>query len=85
MHFVIQDTGSGMNAETTDSVFDLFYSTKGHRGTGIGLYVTRKIVNKHGGRIAVSSQLGKGSRFEIVLPLEPITTEKGVADQAGEK
>jgi ActR/RegA family two-component response regulator len=82
---VVLDRRFRMNAETTDSVFDLFYSTKGHRGTGIGLYVTRKIVQKHGRRIAVSSQLGKGSRFEIVLPLEPITTKKGVADPASQK
>jgi PAS domain S-box-containing protein len=82
VRFVVQDTGGGMPPEKTDSVFDLFYSTKGHRGTGIGLYVTRKIVQKHGGSIAVSSEPGKGSRFEIALPSKPVTAEKGVVDPA---
>jgi signal transduction histidine kinase len=69
--FIVQDTGGGMSPDKAESVFDLFYSTKGHRGTGIGLYVTRKIVQKHGGTINVRSEPGKGSRFEIVLPVNP--------------
>lgn len=66
--FVVQDTGGGMNPEKVDAIFDLFYSTKGRSGTGIGLYVTRKIIQKHGGTIAAHSEPGKGSRFEIRLP-----------------
>jgi PAS domain S-box-containing protein len=66
--FVVADTGGGMSANKVESIFDLFYSTKGRSGTGIGLFVTRKIIQKHGGTISVSSQPGKGSRFEIVLP-----------------
>ncbi len=66
--FVVQDTGDGMSPQKADTIFDLFYSTKGHSGTGIGLYVTRKIIQNHGGSIAVHSQPGKGSRFEILLP-----------------
>lgn len=56
----------------TVAIFDLFYSTKGPGGTGIGLFVTRKIIRKHGGTIVVDSEPGKGSRFEIVLPLHGI-------------
>jgi PAS domain S-box-containing protein len=66
--FVVEDTGGGLSAKKVDSIFDLFYSTKGQSGTGIGLYVTRKIIQKHGGSIAVNSEPGKGTRFDIVLP-----------------
>ncbi|BBO90393.1 ATP-binding protein [Desulfosarcina ovata] len=66
--FTIEDTGGGMSAKKVDSIFDLFYSTKGRGGTGIGLYVTRKIIQKHNGTLSVHSEPGKGSRFEIVLP-----------------
>ena len=69
VRFVVRDTGGGMSPEKAKTVFDLFASTKGDRGTGIGLYVTRKIVHKHGGTITVDSQPGRGSRFEIELPL----------------
>ena len=66
--FLIADTGEGMSPKKVESIFDLFYSTKGSGGTGLGLYVTRKIIQKHGGTISVHSQPEKGSRFEIVLP-----------------
>jgi PAS domain S-box-containing protein len=73
LRFVVQDTGEGMQLSNTDAVFDLFYSTKGHSGTGIGLHVTRKIIQKHGGTITVQSEPGHGSRFEITLPINGIT------------
>ena len=66
--FSIADSGEGMSPKKVESIFDLFYSTKGTGGTGLGLYVTRKIINKHGGTISVHSEPGKGSRFEIALP-----------------
>jgi signal transduction histidine kinase len=69
--FSVKDTGGGMNAKKVNSIFDLFYSTKGRGGTGIGLYVTRKIIQKHGGTISVSSEPGKGSHFEIEIPRKP--------------
>ncbi len=69
VRFVVTDTGGGMSPEKAQTIFDLFASSKGRRGTGIGLYVTRKIVHKHGGTIVVDSQPGQGSRFEIELPV----------------
>jgi len=50
-------------------VFDAFYSTKGARGTGLGLAVVRKIVHENSGEISVVSNPGKGAEFIIALPL----------------
>lgn len=66
--FNIIDNGIGMDKETTDNLFDLFFSSKGHRGTGIGLFVAHQIVAQHNGTIHVSSKKGKGSHFRVVLP-----------------
>jgi signal transduction histidine kinase len=52
-------------------LFTSFFSTKGHRGTGLGLLVTRKLVEEHGGTIAVTSEKGVGTCFTIKLPLCP--------------
>ncbi len=64
----IADEGSGMDKVTADRIFEPFFSTK-KRGTGLGLAIVKQIVEQHGGRINVDSELGKGSRFVIELPL----------------
>ena len=66
--FEVEDDGCGMAPEVKEKVFRSFFTTKGLRGTGLGLLVTRKTVEEHGGRIGVESELGKGSTFRIVLP-----------------
>jgi PAS domain S-box-containing protein len=66
--FDIQDNGVGMTRETRAKIFDLFYSSKGRAGTGLGLFITRQVVGQHGGRIEVESTPGEGSLFRIVLP-----------------
>jgi signal transduction histidine kinase len=58
-----------MDVETTQSIFQPFYSSKGSRGTGLGLSTTKKIVEEHGGRIQVTSSKGEGSTFSIILPM----------------
>lgn len=60
--------GCGMDAKTLATVFQPFVSSKGSQGTGLGLSITKKIIEEHGGRIAVDSEEGKGSTFSIILP-----------------
>jgi signal transduction histidine kinase len=65
---IVEDNGSGISPENLEKIFTLFMSTKQSRGTGLGLPVSQKIVQEHGGRIVVESQLGQGSRFTLELP-----------------
>ena len=70
MIFEISDNGIGMDRETRQRIFSLFFSSKGAKGTGLGLFIASKIVDKHGGDIKVESRRGRGSRFLIRLPVE---------------
>jgi len=65
---VVADNGTGIAAGEVDKIFQVFASTKGSRGTGLGLPVSQKIVREHGGSIAIASEVGKGSTFTIDLP-----------------
>ncbi|MBL8061754.1 MAG: hypothetical protein JNK32_01955, partial [Anaerolineales bacterium] len=66
----VRDTGSGIDLEDQERIFEPFFTTKGDRGgTGLGLSVTYGIVADHGGSIEVSSQPGRGSSFEVWLPI----------------
>jgi signal transduction histidine kinase len=66
--FKIQDDGIGMDKETKENLFTLFFSTKGKSGTGLGLFISNKVIEQHGGWIDVFSEPGKGTRFEIQMP-----------------
>ena len=75
------DNGVGIDEAEIDSIFQVFASTKGSRGTGLGLPVSQKIVREHGGRIVVTSQPGQGSKFTIELPLKRPGGREGDAFQ----
>ena len=66
----ISDNGAGMSPETLAEIFTLFVSTKGSKGTGLGLTVSRKILREHGGDIHASSRVGGGSTFVLEFPLQ---------------
>jgi len=72
--FEVADNGMGMDEETKEKIFSSLFSTKGERGTGLGLLVTEKIIKENGGMIHVDSQKGNGTTFNIYLPYEE--TEK---------
>ena len=76
-HAVVEvaDNGSGIPADVLPKIFDPFFTTKKiGEGTGLGLSIAYKIINEHGGRIEVASDVGKGTRFTITLPVDVMNT-----------
>jgi signal transduction histidine kinase len=71
VEYQVLDNGCGMNAATKKNIFKRFFSTKGSEGTGIGLMITKKIIDEHNGVIKVESKEGAGSKFFIKLPEQP--------------
>ena len=68
----VSDEGTGIRPEDVPRVFDPFFTTKGvGEGTGLGLSVAYGIVADHGGRVSVATEWGRGSRFDVILPLPP--------------
>lgn len=80
VHVTVTDNGVGIPENRMNRIFQIFSSTKGERGSGLGLAVSQKIAQEHGGNIHVASELGKGSRFTIELPLRR-TIESGAEHQ----
>jgi signal transduction histidine kinase len=73
---VVEDAGAGIPPERLPRVFEPFFTTKGvGEGTGLGLAVAHGIVAEHGGWIDVESDVGRGSRFEIVLEAEAVAAQ----------
>jgi signal transduction histidine kinase len=71
---IVLDNGPGIAPEKLEDIFKPFVSTKGSRGTGLGLPVSRKIVREHGGDILVQSVVDKGSKFTLRLPMKSAFT-----------
>jgi len=66
--FDITDNGMGMSQETREKAFTLFFSSKGLKGTGLGLFIAHDVVKKHRGTIELTSEPGVGTKFHIRLP-----------------
>jgi signal transduction histidine kinase len=75
---IVSDTGRGILPEHLPNIFRPFYTTKGN-GTGLGLSLARRIVEEHHGSIHVTSAVGKGSKFAVLLPLSRPVTEAAVS------
>ena len=69
LRLVVADTGSGIPGELQKSMFEPFISTKGEKGTGLGLWIVKGIVENHGGRIRVRSTVGRGTVFKLTFPI----------------
>src|ERR1039457_235220 len=77
----VSDTGAGISREQLEKIFRPFYTTK-RGGTGLGLSLCRRIISQHGGTLTVESEVSKGSRFIIRLPmLETIEEAKEIYAQ----
>ena len=77
----VADTGCGIPPENLNRIFDPFFTTKPvGQGTGLGLSVSHSIVRKHGGRLDVESEVGRGTRFTIRLPLASASGPAAVSD-----
>lgn len=68
LKFEIGDDGIGMDGEAQEKLFTPFFSTKGSKGTGLGLFIANAVIEQHGGEILVKSKLGQGTLFQIIIP-----------------
>lgn len=70
----VSDTGTGIEADELDKIFEKYYCSKSNNGaksTGLGLAVVKAVAEAHGGRVEVESELGRGSTFTLILPVDP--------------
>ncbi|NIR14641.1 MAG: HAMP domain-containing histidine kinase [Desulfobacterales bacterium] len=84
----VTDDGYGISEENLKHIFDPFFSTKGEKGSGLGLSITYGIVQKLGGRLDVKSKKGEGSTFTVTLPVKkmdslPSNEEEDIEGLAG--
>jgi len=68
VRFEVKDDGMGMDQETREKMFTLFFSSKGSRGTGLGLFISSQVIERHGGVIDVRSEPGEGTSIIVTVP-----------------
>jgi len=85
VRFEIEDNGIGMDAETREKAFTLFFSSKGSEGTGLGLFISNKIAQAHGGNVVVESEEGEGTRFIVSLPRNRPLKKAGSSTESTER
>jgi signal transduction histidine kinase len=78
----IEDSGPGIEPERLANLFTAFVTTK-ERGMGWGLGICQMIVDRHNGKLTVSSEIGKGTRFDVTLPVEPVVAPETARVPAG--
>jgi signal transduction histidine kinase len=83
VEYRVTDTGCGMDQETQEKLFRTFFSTKGTKGTGLGLMITRKIIREHGGEIDLDTEEGKGTGFTLKLPERSRRDERAIVPAHG--
>ncbi|MBD2356830.1 response regulator [Tolypothrix sp. FACHB-123] len=89
VHFTVWDTGAGISPEDQAKLFQPYFQISNsivarHEGTGLGLAVTRKLAEVHGGSVEVESELNRGSRFTIILPLNPVGDLEGIEGEVSD-
>jgi signal transduction histidine kinase len=75
IRFEVTDNGAGMTDEVKSKLFTSFFSTKGPKGTGLGLLVTKKLIEEHEGTVDVTSRLHEGTTFVVTLPFKAAEKE----------
>jgi signal transduction histidine kinase len=85
IHFDVSDTGIGMDKEIQKNLFTPLFSSKGDKGTGLGLFIANKIIAQHGGKIDVKSTPDQGSLFSVKIPKKPPASAKVTKDKANVK
>jgi signal transduction histidine kinase len=75
----VGDTGTGMNEETRKRCLEPFYSTKGTRGTGLGLAMVYGVMERHGGQIEIQSEVGQGTVIKLIMPIRRLSGADPVA------
>ena len=81
----VGDNGPGIDPVDLPRLFNVFESTKGGKGTGLGLAVTQKIVREHGGELTVDTRPGEGCRFRLSWPLIEEEPEGNAGNSAGDR
>jgi C4-dicarboxylate-specific signal transduction histidine kinase len=76
----VEDTGPGIEPEKMKSIFDPFFSTKA-KGMGLGLAISKSIVERHHGELSVSSGIDGGARFQIILPIKPALHQESAVNR----